>query len=80
MAPLTFVYVGMLLSAMLAVYSFYAFQKNEHVRAILCLTLSGIVIRFCVASADPYLYDWDEKFHALVAKNMGRYPFKPMLY
>ncbi len=26
------------------------------------------------------LHDWDERYHALVAKNMIEQPFKPMLY
>src|SRR6185312_9273700 len=28
---------------------------------------------------DPFLHVWDEKFHALVARNMMGNPFKPML-
>lgn len=28
---------------------------------------------------DPFLNEWDERFHALVAKNMILYPIKPML-
>ena len=30
--------------------------------------------------SDPYLHEWDERFHALVAKNMIDDPFKPTLY
>ena len=29
---------------------------------------------------DPYLHPWDERFHALVAKNMTDQPFVPVLY
>lgn len=32
-----------------------------------------------MAHLDPFLTDWDEKFHALVARNMMDNPFKPML-
>ncbi len=32
-----------------------------------------------MAGVDPFLHDWDERFHALVAKNMIQEPFKPML-
>lgn len=28
---------------------------------------------------DPFLHPWDERFHALVARNMMHHPFKPML-
>ena len=31
------------------------------------------------AAGDPFLHDWNERFHALVAKNMMVHPFKPML-
>ena len=43
------------------------------------LMLSAFLLRLVMISLDPYLHDWDEKFHALVAKNMVDNPFKPML-
>ena len=33
-----------------------------------------------MAQLDPFLNEWDERFHALVARNMLEHPFKPMLY
>lgn len=33
-----------------------------------------------MALLDPFLHTWDERYHALVAKNMIKYPFKPMLF
>lgn len=36
-------------------------------------------IRVFILSLDPFLQDWDERFHALVAKHMMDQPFKPML-
>ncbi len=30
-------------------------------------------------SLDPFLHDWDERFHAVVAKNMIQFPFRPTL-
>jgi 4-amino-4-deoxy-L-arabinose transferase len=32
-----------------------------------------------MARIDPFLHSWDERFHALVAKNMMQFPLKPML-
>jgi 4-amino-4-deoxy-L-arabinose transferase len=32
-----------------------------------------------MAHIDPFLHIWDERFHALVARNMMDMPFKPML-
>jgi 4-amino-4-deoxy-L-arabinose transferase len=34
----------------------------------------------CICSADLYLHEWDERYHALVAKNMLENPLKPTLY
>jgi 4-amino-4-deoxy-L-arabinose transferase-like glycosyltransferase len=44
------------------------------------IALMGLFIRIYIIQLDPFLHDWDEKFHALVAKNMLNQPFKPMLY
>lgn len=43
------------------------------------LFIAAFIIRLFMAHLDPYLHDWDEKFHALVARNMMDNPFKPML-
>lgn len=41
--------------------------------------LAGIILRFFLAS-DMYLHAWDERYHALVAKNMMEHPFQPTLF
>jgi 4-amino-4-deoxy-L-arabinose transferase-like glycosyltransferase len=47
---------------------------------ILCLLFGvAFLIRFLYAQADPFLHNWDERFHALVARNLMHDPFKPML-
>lgn len=38
------------------------------------------IIRIWMASSDLYLHEWDERFHALVAKNLLLHPLKPTLY
>ena len=40
----------------------------------------GFCIRLFMAHIDPFLHNWDERFHAIVAENMMKQPFKPMLY
>jgi 4-amino-4-deoxy-L-arabinose transferase len=47
--------------------------------AVSCLFVIGFVLRFCTALSDSFLHPWDERFHALVARNMMDHPFKPML-
>ncbi len=47
--------------------------------AVRLLVLGGLVIRIYMSS-DAYLHQWDERYHALVARNMMEAPFSPMLY
>ncbi len=43
------------------------------------LVLGGLGLRlFC--ALDPLPHDWDERFHALVAKNLMADPLRPLLY
>lgn len=46
---------------------------------VLLLTAIAFALRCYMASLDPYLHKWDERFHALVARNMMDNPFVPML-
>lgn len=39
----------------------------------------GIPLR-AFAAGDLYLHDWDERYHALVAKHLVEHPFRPTLY
>ncbi len=47
--------------------------------AILILVVCGLLLRV-FTSADLFLHQWDERYHALVARNMIGHPFKPTLY
>jgi 4-amino-4-deoxy-L-arabinose transferase-like glycosyltransferase len=47
--------------------------------AILLLMLSGLLLRIYIA-ADFFLHFWDERYHALVAKNLMHHFFTPTLY
>lgn len=51
-------------------------QKNLLLLSILVL---GFVLRIGAIFADPFLHAWDERFHALVARNMMDNPFVPIL-
>jgi 4-amino-4-deoxy-L-arabinose transferase-like glycosyltransferase len=48
--------------------------------AIASLLAGTFILRVFMAQLDPFLNLWDERYHALVAKNMMLEPFKPMLY
>lgn len=48
--------------------------------SVLFLVLSSFLLFCFAASLDPFLNLWDERFHALVAKNYLKHPFIPTLY
>ncbi|MGB4847702.1 MAG: glycosyltransferase family 39 protein [Saprospiraceae bacterium] len=74
-------WMALMLASIPAVVSVYLFFIAEKKRtALFLLVLSAFLLRMVMISLDPYLHDWDEKFHALVAKNMIDFPFKPMLF
>lgn len=65
--------------ALLLVLIARAYGRNDMSQALRWLLLLGLLLRIFAAS-DPYLHPWDERYHALVAKNLMEHPLKPMLY
>ncbi len=71
--------------ALLALCSFgyyYAFRiqkQQQYSIALAIIVLLGALLRIYL-SADMFLHPWDERYHALVAKNMLSDPLVPMLY
>lgn len=47
--------------------------------ALLLLFTAALLVRLFIIQADPFLHNWDERYHALVASNMISHPFQPML-
>ncbi len=62
----------------IAMGTFCFFSGREKVGLAL-LVIGAFLLRLVMISFDPYLHQWDERFHALVAKNMMDNPFVPML-
>ncbi|HRT53356.1 MAG TPA: hypothetical protein P5291_04705, partial [Flavobacteriales bacterium] len=54
--------------------------KGHPRTAIALLALGATVLRCVAAALDPFLNDWDEAYHAVVAKNLMEHPLTPMLY
>jgi 4-amino-4-deoxy-L-arabinose transferase-like glycosyltransferase len=50
----------------------------NRISLIVILTLCVLLKVYC--SLDQYLHEWDERYHALVAKHLIDHPLKPMLY
>lgn len=59
-----------------AIYS--TFQKPKATPLFLFGAAVSIALAFALFS--PYLYSWDEQFHALVGKNLSQNPLFPKLY
>lgn len=54
-------------------------QSHQFFVSIVLLIIGGLILRLFV-SADFFLHPWDERFHALVAKNLINHPLSPTLY
>ena len=59
--------------------SLFLYLKGRIYPALSLIIFSGFFLRVFCAS-DPMLHPWDERYHALVAKNMMEQPFEPKLY
>ena len=73
---LVFLFSG-LLSFLLSLF-FYLKDKEKF--SILFLLLTALSVYCFAALLDPFLNIYDERFHALVAKNLMHHPLKPTLY
>lgn len=54
-------------------------QAGNVGKALSWIILCGLLLRIFTA-ADFHLHEWDERYHALVAKNIIESPLKPTLY
>lgn len=55
------------------------FKIGSYKWLLFFLLVIGFLLRLYTAN-DKYLHNWDERYHALVAKNMMTEPFAPKLY
>jgi len=60
--------------------SIWGFSQKRMSVAVAALTVSALFFYSFVAILDPFLHIWDERFHALVAKNLAHHPLLPTLY
>lgn len=67
-------------SSILILFAIYCFLKENHKAAFLLLVLGAFLLRLWMAFIDPFLNQWDEQYHALVAKNLASHFFVPTLY
>ncbi len=69
-----------LVCLVISIYYYVYPLKDKMWPAILFLALAALGLRVFMAHLDPFLWDWDERYHALVAKNLVHHPFMPTLY
>ena len=60
--------------------SVYANFTSREKLSVVFLLFFAFLINSLMASLDPFLNIWDERFHALVAKNLMKHPLMPTLY
>ncbi len=60
-------------------FSWKQWKKENFIIAVLLLMVCGLVLRI-YTSADFFLHTWDERYHALVSKNLINHPLTPTLY
>lgn len=56
-----------------------SFKTKSISQSLILIIFCGLILRIFV-SLDPDLHKWDERYHALVSKNVMANPLKPMLY
>jgi len=69
----------MVLCTIALLYSLRLHQQGKYTLSVSVMMLSGFLLRIYTA-CDFYLHEWDERFHALVAKHLLLHPIKPTLY
>ncbi len=68
-----------ILASAFSFLSFRQYQKGNFQLSALLLVAVGFTLRFFMAS-DMYLHEWDERYHAVVAKNLMDNFLEPKLY
>src|SRR5262249_25003072 len=59
--------------------AFRLLSRQDEKLALLLLMAAGFLLRL-YAGSDLFLHGWDERYHAVVARNLASHPLKPTLY
>ena len=60
-------------------FAWRQFSEERFKISLFLILFCGLIMRVYMAS-DHYIHEWDERYHALVAKNLTKHPLKPTLY
>jgi len=72
--------IFLLSGLMCFIFSLFFHLKDKEKLSVIFLILTALLIYCFAALLDPFLNIYDERFHALVAKNLLHHPLKPTLY
>lgn len=61
------------------ILAFKQYGRNNIIIALILIMVCGLLLRI-YTSSDLFLHTWDERYHALVAKNLISNPLYPTLY
>jgi 4-amino-4-deoxy-L-arabinose transferase-like glycosyltransferase len=75
----SFTLFSLLFSIAALYFSFQQAKKGDYRASLILIIATGFVLRLD-SCFDFFLHPWDERFHALVAKNMMSHPLIPALY
>lgn len=73
---------GVLILSALFLLTFFSirfYRKSQFQSAIWMILILGAMLRL-YSSSTPFLHQWDERYHALVAKNLIDHPLTPTLH
>ena len=70
----------LLLLSLILIISGAGLANKPGTKSVWLIICGAFLLRVFMAQLDPFLNLWDERYHALVAKNMLCFPLKPMLY
>jgi 4-amino-4-deoxy-L-arabinose transferase len=66
-------------AALFIAIAFRMLRRGHERGAALLVVLAALALR-ALAASDAFLHEWDERYHALVAKNLRDHPAVPTLY
>src|SRR5664279_703666 len=79
---MTNIIFGVIAICICTIFCFFAWSQSSrgnYKLSLMLILICGLTMRIFMAS-DHYLHEWDERYHALVAKNLIQHPLKPTLY
>lgn len=71
--------VALLVVIACCTFAYRCAKREEYTKALMLIFLSGLILRI-FSGMDFYLHAWDERYHALAARNLLEHPFMPTLY